>query len=100
MNADIVVVYNGEPSASLASAAITTTAALPLSNMSTTRDWTVADPSTGSARCSVTDCWPCTSSAGLYVPIMPIALIALPAPITTGNVGKACCGTPAVFSVV
>ena len=59
----------------------------------------VAVPSTGIGRCSVTACWPCTSSAGLNVPMLPIAE-PLPQPITTGKVGNTCWSTPLVFSVV
>ena len=71
MNADERVVYSGSPSI-VADDSVTTTAALPLSNMSVSLDTSVAVPSAGIGRCSVTACWPCTSSAGLNVPMPDI----------------------------
>ena len=47
-------------------------------------------PSTGIGRCNVNACCPCTSSAGLNVPILPIGE-PLPQPMTTGKVGNTCC---------
>ena len=67
--------------------------------MPVTSPVTVAVPETGIGRCSVTACWPCTSNAGLNVPMLPIAE-PRPQPITTGNVGKTSWSTPFVFSVV
>ena len=65
------------------------------------RDVSVALPSTGTSRCSVTACVPWTTIAGLNVPAFFNAdPIAVPQPITTGNVGSTRCGTPLVFSVV
>ena len=78
---------------------VTTTAALTLSYIATIFDRSVTVPATGIGRCSVTACWPCTSSAGLNDPIERIGLSA-PHPITTGNVGNTSCSTLAVFSVV
>jgi hypothetical protein len=78
---------------------VTTTAALPLSYIATSSLVIDAVPSTGIGRCSVTACWPWTSSAGLKVPMLPIA-DPLPQPITTGKVGNTSWSTPLVFSVV
>ena len=63
----------------MAVVSVTTTAALPLSYIATTSLSTVAVPSTGIGRCRVTDCWPCTSSAGLNDPIVPSAGAPTPA---------------------
>jgi hypothetical protein len=78
---------------------VTTTAAFSLSYIATISPTSVAVPSTGIGRCRVTDCWPCTSRAGLNEPMLPIA-DPRPQPITTGNVGNTCWSTPLVFSVV
>jgi len=59
---------------------------------------TVAEPSGGIGLCRVTRCSPWTSIAGLNVPTE--RMTPPPAGITTGNVGKTCWSTPAVFSVV
>ena len=99
MNADIVVVYSGSPPLT-ASDSVTTTAALPLSYIATSVDVMVAVPSTGISRWSVTDCWPCTSIAGLNEPILPKTDPDPPNPTTTGNVGRTRWGVFAVFSVV
>jgi hypothetical protein len=88
----------GAPSIST-SDVMTTTAALPLSNMSEIVDVSFAVPDGGIGRCSVTACWPCTSSAGLNVP-MPRMALPWPQASTTGIVGNTRCVTPFVFSVV
>jgi len=88
MNSDAPVVYKGAPLASVATLSVTTTAALPLSYIAAIRPTTVAVPDTGNGWCRVTDCEPCTSMAGLKVPMLENVL---PAPgMTTGNVGSAC----------
>ena len=69
--------------------------------MSVSLATTVAVPSTGIGRCSVTACWPWTSRAGLNVPMSAITeRPPAPYPMTTGNVGNTCWVTPLVFSVV
>ena len=55
-------------------------------------------PSGGIGWCSSIASCPCTSIAGLKVPILPNA--PPPMPTITAKVGSTCCGTPEVFSVV
>ena len=74
MNADERVVHSGSPESSFTSASVTTTAALPLSYIATTGPASSPAPRPGSGRCSVIACEPCTSSAGLNVPIWLIEL--------------------------
>ena len=64
----MLVVKSGWPSQVGPLASITTTAALPLSYIAAMRR-SIRYPSTGSGLCSVNDCSPCTSIAGLKVPM-------------------------------
>ncbi|CAB4834571.1 unannotated protein [freshwater metagenome] len=103
MNADERVVHSNAPSCVRTSFSTTTTAALPLSYIATTRSCDVTFALTGIGPCNVIDCDPCTSIAGLKSPMCsntrdPADMLSTPA--TTAKVGYTCCAMSMLFSVV
>ena len=67
--------------------------------MAVTSPVVVTVPSTGISPYSSMACSPCTSMAGLNVPMLPKAP-KVPVPSTTAMVGSTRCGVSMVFSVV